>query len=150
MSNLSDKFQVTRGWTPGGDAGPDECLPPYINSGTPVTLLPGNIVYLRGDGTVDVATTVNVSSAVPPQLYIVVEGNTVDFSADFVGKVALLRGKINVHTDKLASSQTFAVGDPVSYTSGTLQDAGANDHVIGYVTSNTISTDGCIDVAMSL
>lgn len=149
MSNLSDKFQVTRGWTPGGDAGPDDCLPPHISGGSPVTLLPGNIVELLSDGTVDVATTV-VLPAATPQLFVVVEGNTVDFSAEFVGKVALLRGKINVHTDKLAAAQTFPVAGPVSYTAGTLKDAGATDHVIGFVTSNTVSTDGCIDVSMSL
>lgn len=155
MANLGDKFDVIRGWEPGGDASIDQSLPPVKVGGVPVTLLPGNIVVLDSSGTVDVATSpadVSLGTANPPRIYVVVEGNGSDTSTQFVEKVVCLRGKLTVKTDKLAGSQTFPIAGKVTYDSGLLEDHGATatTHAIGTVLENNVSTDGTITVELDL
>lgn len=146
MTILNSKFDVLRGWTPGSDAGIDQSLPPYVSGGVPVSLAAGTIVVLKSDGTVDVPAA---SSGSAKPFYIVVEGND-DFSAQYVGKVACLRGKLTVRTDKIATAQTFAVGDFVGVdTSGMLIDVGATI-AVGFVLANNVSVDGTIDVELDL
>lgn len=155
MANLNDKFDVIRGWEPGGDASIDQSLPPDAPGGTPVTLLPGYIVTVGATGTVDVATSpanVSLGTAQPLQVYVVLEGNGADTSAQFVQKVVCLRGKLTVKTDKLGVSQTFPVAGKVSYDTGLLMDAGATatTQVIGTVLENNVATDGTIVVELDL
>lgn len=155
MANLDDKFDVLRGWEPGGDASIDQSLPPVQSGGVPVTLTPGTIVALDSNGEVDVASSpadVSLGTADPDQIYIVLEGNSVDTSAQFMEKVVCLRGKLTVKTDKLDSGQTFPVNGHVTYSSGLLQDKGATDttHDIGVVLENNVSTDGTIVVELTL
>lgn len=155
MANLADKFDVLRGWEPGGDASIDQSLPPVKSGGVPVTLLPGTIVALDSAGEVDVATSpanVTLGTADAPRLYVVLEGNGSDTSAQFLEKVVCLRGNLTVKTDKLASAQTFAVGGKVSYSSGLLEDKGptATTHEIGTVLENNVATDGTIVVELEL
>lgn len=155
MANLTDLFDVLRGWEPGGDASIDQSLPPNAPGGTPVTLLPGYIVDVSAAGTVDVSSTpadVTLGTAQPLQVYVVLEGNGADTSAQFVEKVVCLRGKLTVRTDKLAGAQTFAVGGKVSFVSGLLTDAGATatTQVIGTVLENNVATDGTIVAELDL
>ena len=155
MANLDDKFDVIRGWEPGGDASIDQSLPPFENAGVPVTLLPGNLVVMDVNGFVDVGSTaanVTLGTAMPQQVYIVLEGNGVDTSAQFVGKVVCLRGKLTVKTDKLTGSQTFPLGGHVTFASGLLSDHGATatTQSIGTVLENNVSTDGTIVVELDL
>jgi hypothetical protein len=155
MANLNDKFDVIRGWEPGGDASIDQSLPPNAPGGTPVTLLPGYIVDVSATGTVDVATSpadVTLGTAQPLQVYVVLEGNGQDTSAQFVEKVVILRGKLTVKTDKVAGAQSFPISGKVSYASGLLEDAGASatTQVIGTVLENNIATDGTIVVELDL
>ena len=146
MTILNSKFDVLRGWTPGGDAGIDQSIPPRIVAGVPVSLPAGLIVALRSDGTVDVPASL---AATWKPFYVVASGNN-DFDAQYVGKVVCLRGKLTIRTDKLAAAQTFPVGGPVSAdTSGMLVDAGAN-YRIGFVLANNIVTDGTIDVELDI
>jgi len=155
MANLNDKFDVLRGWEPGGDAGVDQSLVPLKVGEVAVTLLPGNIVVPDSNGEVDVATTpasVALGTANIPTVYVVVEGNGVDTSSVATDKVVCLRGKLTVRTDKLKAAQTFAVGSAVSYDAGLLQDkaAVATTHQIGTVLANNVATDGTIDVELDL
>lgn len=155
MANLNDKFDVLRGWEPGGDASIDQSLPPLAPGGTPVTLLPGYIVDINTSGEVDVATSpanVSLGTAQPPLIYVVLEGNGTDTSAQFVEKVVCLRGKLTIKTDKLAAAQTFPVNGKVSYASGLLTDAGAaaTTHVIGTILENNVATDNTLVVELDL
>jgi hypothetical protein len=155
MAALTDKFDVLRGWEPGGDAGVDQSFPPNAPGGVPVTLLPGYIVTLSASGTVDVATTpanVTLGTADPRQVYVVVEGNGADFSARFVGKVVCLRGKLTIRTDKLGVAQTFPVAGKVTYSAGLLMDKApaATTQVIGTVIANNVATNGTIDVEIDI
>jgi hypothetical protein len=155
MSALTDKFDVLRGWEPGGDASIDQSFPPALSGGLPVTLQPGYIVQLASTGRVDVATSpasVALGTANIPPVYVVVEGNGSDTTAQFVEKVVCLRGKLTVKTDKLAAAQSFPVGGGVSYSAGLLTDklAAGTTHQIGIVIANNVATDGTITVELDL
>lgn len=155
MANLSDKFDVLRGWEPGGDASIDQSLPPVKSGGVPVTLLPGNIVVMDSNGEIDVATSpadVSLGTANPPQVYVVLEGNGADTSTQFVEKVVVLRGKLTVKTDKLGTAQSFPRAGKVTYDAGLLMDHGATatTHQIGTVLENNVATNGTITVELDL
>lgn len=154
MAALNDKFDVLRGWEPGGDAGVDQSFQPALSGGVPVALLPGYIVHLSASSTVDVATSpadVSLGTANLPQCYVVLEGNVDDYSAQFVNKVVCLRGKLTVKTDKIDSS-AFAVASAVTYSAGLLTEklAAATTQQIGTVIANNVSVDGTITVELDL
>ncbi len=155
MASLNDKFDVLRGWEPGGDASVDQSLPPVKVSNVPVTLLPGYIVVADNTGSVNVATSpanVTLGTAMPLQVYVVLEGNGYDTSPQFVEKVVCLRGKLTIKTDKLTPAQSFPIAGKVTYANGLLSDhAGtATTHCIGTVLANNVSTDGTITVEVDL
>lgn len=155
MASLNDKFDVLRGWEPGGDASIDQSLPPVKVMGVPVTLLPGYIVSMNTSGEVNVATSpasVALGTANPTLVYVVLEGNGVDTSTVFVEKVVCLRGKLTVKTDKLNTAQSFPINGKVTYSNGLLSDHGATatTHQIGTVLANNVATDGTIVVEMDL
>lgn len=146
MTILNSKFDVLRGWTPGGDAGIDQSLAPRIVGGNPVALTAGQIVVLRSDSTVDVPAALDANWK---PYYVVAQGND-DLDTQFVGKVTCLRGKLTIKTDKLAAAQAFPVAGPVAVnTSGLLVDAGANFRV-GFVLENNVATDGTITVEVDI
>lgn len=155
MASLNDKFDVLRGWEPGGDAGVDQSLPPVQISNVPVTLLPGYIVVADTNGAVNVATSpanVSLGTAMPPQVYVVLEGNGYDTSTQFVEKVVCLRGKLTVKTDKLNTAQSFPITGKVTYSNGLLSDhaATATTHAIGSVLANNVAIDGTITVELDI
>lgn len=153
MANLDDKFDVLKGWEPGGDASIDQSLPPKKTAGVPATLLPGTLVTMDSNGDIDVATTpanVSASEANTLQVYIVLEGNGVDTSTQFLEKVVVLRGKLTVKTDKLAGSQTFGITGLVTFDTGLLRDHSGTEQAIGVVLENNISTDGTLVVELDL
>lgn len=146
MTILNSKFDVLRGWTPGGDAGIDQSIPPRIVGGLPVSLVAGQVVVFRSDGTVDVPAALDANWK---PYYVVVEGND-DFDTQYVGKVLCLRGKLTIKTDKFATAQSFPKAGPVAVdTSGMLVD-GAGNYRVGFVLENTISTDGTITVELDI
>ena len=155
MTALNDKFDVLRGWEPGGDASVDQSLTPAKSGGISVTLLPGYIVSINTSAEANVATSpadVTLGTAMPPLVYIVVEGNGVDTAPKFVDKVVALRGKLTVKTDKLAAAQSFPVNGKVTYANGLLTDhAGtATTHCIGTVLANNVAVDGTIIVELDI
>lgn len=155
MAAVNDKFDVLRGWEPGGDAGIDQSLPPVKVGGVAVSLLPGFIVALNSQTEVNVATSpvsIALGTAQKPQVYIVIEGNGVDTAPRFVEKVVCLRGKLTVKSDKLGPSQSFPVNGKISYSAGLMVDAGptATTHVIGTVIANDLAADGTITVELDL
>jgi hypothetical protein len=146
MAALNDKFDVLRGWEPGGDAGIDQSFPPDSSGGTPVALMPGNIVTLKTTGEVEPGTT----GAATQRAYIVVEGNVDDYSAQFVNKVVCLRGKLTVKTDKLDGGSAFPVTGPLTYDTGVLRDWAAGEQQIGIVIANNVAVDGTIVAELDL
>lgn len=155
MASLNDKFDVLRGWEPGGDAGVDQSLVPVKVGGVSVTLLPGYIVSMNSSAEVNVATSpanVTLGTANPPLVYVVLEGNGSDYSTQFVDKVVCLRGKLTVKTDKLNTAQSFPVNGKVTYSNGLLSDHGgtATTHQIGTVLANNVATDGTITVELDI
>ena len=155
MAAVNDKFDVLRGWEPGGDAGIDQSLPPVKVGGIPVPLLPGYIVAVNSNTEVATASSppsVALGTAATPLVYIVVEGNGVDTSPKFVEKVVCLRGKLTVKTDKLGPSQAFPVNGKVTYQGGLLVDqaATATTHCIGTVLANDLAADGTITVELDI
>ena len=150
MAALNDKFDVIRGWEPGGDASVDQSLPIHKVAGVMVTLLPGYIVEVAPGGDIDVSTSPNLAIADPIQVYVVLEGNGSDLSPRFLEKATVLRGKLTLKTDKVQPAQVFAVGSPVSFSSGLLKDKAANEQIIGYVLANNLTSDGTINVEVDL
>lgn len=146
MTALNDKFEVLRGWLPGGDSNVDQSFPPRISGGLPVTLQPGHIVEFRSDGTVDVSTA---TVAIKP-VYVVVEGNNIDKDTVFVGKVMCLRGKLTIKTDKLGAAQSFPVGGGLTFTAGLLMDLAGGTQLAGFVVANNVSVDGTITAEIDL
>lgn len=155
MAAINDKFDVLRGWEPGGDAGIDQSLPPIKVNGVPVQLEPGFIVALNSNTEVAVATSpasVALGTASAPLLYIVLEGNNADTSPQFVEKVTCLRGKLTVKTDKVQPNQGFPVNGKVTYQAGLMVDHAptATTHAIGTVLANDLTADGTITVELDL
>ena len=148
MSLLNSKFDVLRGY-PNGSAltWPFEIKK---NGSTPVTLAAGNIVTQELSGAltvVDKATTPNVTSADPLDVWLVVEGND-DFSGQFVNKCAAVKIGSGViwKTDDYASG-TYTPGVAVSYASGQLKVKASTEQIIGYVLEDRTATEGCVVVS---
>lgn len=146
---LNDKFQILRGWAPGEDASVDQSLPPSVVLGVPVQLIPGNIVALQPDGTVNVGTSPDITTDPPLLVYVVVQGNT-EPSGSFTNKVVCARGKMTLKTDKIAPAQAFPVNGQVSYSNGLIIDAAATSQVLGRVLANNITMDGTVTVEVDL
>jgi len=145
MALLNNKFDVLRGWPREGAL--DESFVAKVTAGVPVTLPPGTVVHqLSADGSVDVATTPNVSIADPLPVWVVVESNA-DFSGKFVGKVVCLRANAMFKLDPANySAGVYNPGVLVSFSAGVWKVAAANDQVIGEVIRNDAATDGTITV----
>ncbi len=141
---LSSKFDVLRGGLREGSI--DESFPVKVTAGVPVTLIPGTVVQLQPDGTVDKATTPNMTNADAKAPWLVVEGND-DYSAKFVGKVVCLRNNVVVRLDPANFVPgTYPPTTPVSFDAGRFKVAAATNQIIGEVISNDTALDGTITV----
>lgn len=151
MALLNSKFDITRGY-PNGSALAEPFAIKKVGSPLAPKLIPqGKIVTqeLQSGGTVmDVATTPNVSTNDPLQVWLVVESND-DFSGSFVGKlnaILLGSGVIWETTDFAAGS--YPPGTPVSYANGQVKVKAANEQIIGHVVSDDSATSkGTIRIA---
>ncbi len=141
---LNDKFDVLRGWPREGAL--DESFPAKKTAGVPVVLAPGDVVRMLPDGTVDKATTPNLSAADPIAPWVVVEG-TNDYSGRFTGKVVCLRANAMFRLDPANFIPgTYNRATLVSFDGGRFKVAAANDQVIGEVIANDVATDGTLTV----
>lgn len=143
LSATPYSFDVIRGY-PNGSALAQPLTIKEV-AGTPVTLAAGTLVTQELSGTetvVDKASTPDLSSADPKQVWLVVEGND-DYSGQFVKKVMALR----VGSGIIWSTTTFAAGSytpgtPVSYNNGELKVKAANEQIIGYVLEDKTASTG--------
>jgi hypothetical protein len=144
MAILNKKFDVLRGWPREGAI--DEVFPVHLSGGSPVSLPVGTVVVQQSDGTVDVATTGNLSSADPQVVWLVVEGND-DYSATFVGKVNCIKGNAEVRLDPSNfNAGSYAVNTKLTFSAGKFQPATTNNQVIGYVIEDDRSIDGTLRI----
>ncbi len=143
MTLLSSKFDVLKGWTPGGDAGIDQTLPPAQAGGVNKTFVAGSFVVLQSSGVVDVPSA---PSTTWQPVYLVIEG--ADFDSVYTGMITCLRGKLTIKTDQVSGSVT--VGGPLTVNaSGQLVAAGANTRY-GYVLADNTSVDGTITAELDI
>jgi len=159
MAALNSKFDVLRGWAPGDDACIDQSFPPEAPGGVTTAFEAGDLVTLNSSGEAMAATSpadVTLGTADPLQVYIVLEGNAIDFSGQFVNKIVCLRGKLTVQIDstKLGAG-AFAVNDAVSYNSGQFivkpgSGLGSTTQRIGTVIANNTSTNGTVILEIDL
>ena len=155
MALLNSKFDTPRGY-PNGSA---MAIPFDIKKTgsplVPVTLAAGKLVTqeLQGSLTVvDLATTPNLTSASPIDVYLVVEGND-DYSGEFTGKCATVKPGTGIawKTDDFATG-TYTPGTPVTFDGGQVAQHGtvvsaAADQIIGFVLYDDSATDGTITIS---
>lgn len=146
--NLNQLFDVVRGFNPEGSGPsiPESFVPKATLSNSVAALVPGHVVYIYSDGTVDVATTPNMSSASPVGVWMVVMAN--DFDNTFTGKVVCVRGNVMVKTDVIDTS-ALVVGSLVSFSAGKLILAASTNQVVGEVVEDNRTAglaDGTITV----
>lgn len=143
----STKFDVLRGWPHGSAI--DQCFAPKVSGGSPVSLPAGTVVAVQSDGTVDKASTPNVTTTDPVQVWVVFEGND-DFSAKFVGKVNCLQGELMLRLDPANFvAGTWTPGKPVSFNAGQFRLAAANDQIVGQVVEDDTATDGTVVITFN-
>lgn len=133
----SSKFDVLRGWKPGGDSNVD----PAIAPATGVTFSPGMFGHLHTDGTLVMP---DAPGAGWQPLYLVINGNTAnEYDTNFVGKVQCLRGTLTIKTD-IYLPTSIVVGGPLTVNaSGQLIVGGAN-YRVGFCLEDRTAIDGTI------
>lgn len=142
MALLNNKFDILRGWPREGAI--DSSFLAKLSSGTPVSLPPGAVVEVQSDGTVDVTTTPNMSSADAKATWVVVESNQ-DFSGTFVKKVVCLRKNAVLRLDPSNMvAGSYTPGTKLSYTAGQFKVAAANDQIIAEVLEDNSAIDGTV------
>lgn len=150
MALLNSKFDLLRGY-PNGSAMPWPFTIKKTGSPlTPVTLAGGKIVTQELQGTttvVDLATSPDLSSADPIDIWLVVEGND-DYSGEFVEKCNTVKIGTGVvwQTDDYAAG-TYTPGVPVSFDGGQIKVKGANEQIAGHVLEDKTATDGIVVIS---
>lgn len=142
MALLNNKFDVLRGWPREGAI--DSSFLAKLSSGTPVSLPPGAIVEVQTDGTVDLATTPDMTSADAKAPWIVVESNQ-DFSGTFVKKVVCLRKNAVVRLDPSNMvAGSYTPGTKLSYNAGQFKVAATTEQIIAEVLEDDSAIDGTV------
>lgn len=143
MSILSSKFDIVSVDNPLAVAALAQVLavPGGMTLSSEGTPLPGSIpagaiVTMDGSGQAVLATTGNVvASRLNAQMvFVAIDGNK-DFSGSFVQKLTVLHGGFTMKTDQydVASGALNVPGTLVTFKSGKVHAAGANDQLLGVV-----------------
>lgn len=138
MAILTSKFDVLRGWPKEGAI--DETFPVYSPLGVPAAIPSGSVIYLRTDGTVDLATV----AGNPAPVFLVVEGND-DLSGKYLNKVVALRGNCVVQTSNFTAG-SWAVNSMVTFDGGEFRIAASGEQVVGEVWKDDRATNGTLTV----
>lgn len=142
MALLSNLFDVLRGWPREGAI--DQTFTPTLSGGASVQLPPGSVVSVQADGTVNLASTPNITTTDAVATWVVLESNE-DFSGTFVNAVVCLRKNAVLQLDPSNfSAGSYPPGTKVSFASGLFQVAVANNQIIGEVLVNNVATNGTI------
>lgn len=148
MALLNSKFDIPRGY-PNGSALAEPFLIKKTGS-TPNAIAQGKLVTaeLQSGATVmDLASTPDVSSADPIDVWLVVEGND-DYSGEYVEKIMAVKCGSGViwETDDFTAG-TYTPGVAVSFSSGKLKVKAANEQIIGHVLHDFSATTGTIRIS---
>lgn len=93
------------------------------------------------------ATTPNVSTTDPIQVWIVVEGND-DYSGQYTGMCMCVRlGTGFIWSTKTYTAGTYTPGVPVSFNAGVIKAKAVNEQILGYVREDKTATEGKVVVA---
>jgi len=148
MAILTSKFDFHRGY-PNGSA-LAEPFKVKVNAGVPVSLPGGHLVtqeLQNGETVMDAATTPDLSSADPKQVWLVMEGND-DYSGEYVkgGQACRVGSGLIWSTDQYTAG-TYTPGVPVSFSAGKLKVKAANEQIIGFVLYDKTATEGKVYIA---
>lgn len=130
--NLNQLFDVVRGFNPEG-SGPSiaESFKPKATLSFAATgIVPGNIVTMQTDATMDLADSPNRSTTSPLPVWMAVMAG--DFDNTFTGKFVAVRGNVMVKTDVFAAG-SYDEGKLVTFKQGKIALAATNDQIIGEV-----------------
>lgn len=148
MAILTSKFDFHRGY-PNGSA-LAEPFTAKTNAGVAVSLPGGTLVTQENQSGVtvmDAATTPDLSSADPIQVWLVMEGND-DYSGEYVGggQACRVGSGIIWSTDQYTAG-SYTPGTSVSFSAGKLKVKAANEQIIGYVLYDKTATEGKVYIA---
>lgn len=114
------------------------------------TIEPGHIVAVSSaSGTVDLASSPTLSSAMPIMPFVVFSGDD-DFSGATAGAVNCVHGGCRFDTEKYNTASSYTPGAPLVAVSGVVQPkASATDHIqiVGFVGPRGV-LNGVLDVLM--
>lgn len=148
MAILTSKFDIHRGY-PNGSA-LAEPFKAKTNAGTPVSLPGGTLVTQENQSGVtvmDAATTPDITSVDPIQVWLVMEGND-DYSGEYVGGGQACRvGSGLIWSTDQYTAGTYTPGTAVSFSAGKLKVKAATEQIIGYVLYDKTATEGKIYIA---
>ena len=151
MALLNSKFDITRGYPNGSALAEPFAIKKEGSPLEPKAIAQGKIVTqeLQSSETVmDLATSPDLSSADPLQVWLVVESND-DFSGTFVGKLnAILLGSGVIWETEDFAAGSYTPGTPVSYSGGQIKVKATNEQIIGFVVADESATPkGTIRIA---
>lgn len=147
---LNSKFDVTRGYPNGSALAEPFAIKKTGSPLVPVSLPLGTLITQElqsGNTVVDKATSPDLSSADPIDVWVVVEGND-DYSGEYVEKVMACKCGSGLiwETDQFAAG-AYTPGTPVSFNAGQLKVKGANEQIIGHVLYDYTATKGTIRIS---
>jgi len=150
MSNLnSPTFDIRRGY-PNGSAMAEPFPIKQTTPGVYESLPAGSIVtqeLQNGQTVMSKATSPNLSSADPKQMWVVVEGND-DYSGQFTGMcMCVLLGTGFMWWSKNYAAGSYPAGTPVSVSAGQLKVKAVNEQIIAYVVHDKTATESAVEVA---
>ena len=148
MSLLNNLFDILRGWPREGAI--DETFPVHITGGTYDALTPGMVVvYDPSTGTVEAATTPDLTGADAIPTWVVIETNQ-DFSGTFLQKVVCIRANAVFRLDPSnITTGSYTRGALLSFSSGIWTVAATKNQVIGEVLEDNRTVDGTLKVYYS-
>lgn len=149
MSLLNTQtFDIQRGY-PNGSA-MAEPFPIKKSAGVAMSLPQGTIVTQElqdGQTVMAPATSPNLSTDDPKQMWVVVEGND-DYSGQFTGMcMCVLLGTGFMWWTKDYAAGSYTPGTPVSVNAGQIKVKATNNQIIGYVVHDKTATEQKVVVA---
>jgi len=147
---LNTKFNPSRGYPNGSALSEPFAIKKAGSPLVPVILEQGSLVTQEtqnGITVMDKATTPNLSSADPIDVWLVVEGND-DYSGEYTGKLMACKCMSGVIWDtNQYVAGSYVAGTPVSFSGGLLKVKAANEQIIGHVLDDNSATTGVIRIS---
>lgn len=123
-------------------------MPDANGTPQPGTIEPGHIVAMASNGSMDLATSPDLSAALSIMMWLVFSGDD-DFSGSATGQMNCVHGGCRADTEKFDAAQSYVPGIPLIAAAGILTPKvlGDNKQVVAYVGPRTV-LNGVLDVFM--